>query len=233
MDSIKAFPKFTVFFVFLMLLEIAGLTVIPTFHMVSKALIMAGLIGFYISEEKRQSNAFLTGLIFALLGDCFLLFSTEQFFMIGLVCFLVMQVCYMTAFNRKRRIPKNKDYLISGGIAILGILITAFLWTDLGDLKLPVSIYAASIIGMAIYAYLRHPLLRGYSSILVGVVLFILSDSLLAVNKFGGEIPYGQIAVMITYMLAQYFIVTGQVLGNIPRERVKVETNSTFGRHKL
>ena len=162
MDSIKTFPKFTVFFSFLMVLEIAGLTVIPTFHMVSKAMIMAGIIGFYILVEKRQNNAFLTGLIFALLGDCFLLFGTVEFFVIGLACFLIMQLCYAVAFNSKRRIPKNRDYLICLGIGLLGVAVIVALWPNLGSMKTPVGLYAASIILMAIYAYLRHPRLRGY-----------------------------------------------------------------------
>ena len=217
-----------------MLLEIAGLTVIPTFHMVSKAMIMAGLIGFYIFIEKRQSNAFLAGLIFALLGDCFLLFSTVEFFVIGLICFLIMQVCYAVAFNTKRRIPKNNDYLVAFSIALIGAVILGFLWKDLGSIRTAVAFYAVAITIMAIYAYLRHPRLRGYKIVLLGVILFILSDALLAADKFNGTIPYGQIMVMVTYMLAQYFIVTGEVLSNMPRPKKisDLTTNGSFNRHK-
>jgi len=171
---------------------------------------MAGLIGFYIFIEKRQSNAFLAGLIFALLGDCFLLFSTVEFFVIGLICFLIMQVCYAVAFNTKRR------------------------WKDLGSIRTAVAFYAVAITIMAIYAYLRHPRLRGYKIVLLGVILFILSDALLAADKFNGTIPYGQIMVMVTYMLAQYFIVTGEVLSNMPRPKKisDLATNGSFNRHK-
>jgi len=186
MDAIKTFPKFTVFFVFLMALEIASLTVIPSFHIVSKPMILAGLIGFYILVEKRQNNAFLGGLIFALLGDCFLLYETVEFFIIGLACFLVMQLCYAAAFNHKRRIPKNKDYMICVIIALVGVCILMYLWSDLGSIRTPVVLYTVSIILMAIYAYLRHPRLRGYKILLVGVGLFIISDALLGLDKFSG-----------------------------------------------
>ena len=217
-----------------MALELAGLTVIPTFHMVSKAMIMAGIIGFYILVEKRQNNAFLTGLIFALLGDCFLLFGTVEFFIIGLVCFLIMQLCYAVAFNHKRRIPKNRDYLVCMVIGLLGIALIATLWPNLGSMRAPVGLYAASIILMAIYAYLRHLRLRGYKIVIAGVTLFIISDALLGVNKFNGSLPYGQILVMLTYMLAQYFIVTGEVLSNMPRAKLQpiIDPNSSFSRHK-
>jgi len=234
MDSIKTFPKFTILFLLLMALEIAGLTVIPTFHMVSKAMIIASLIGFYILIEKRQNNAFLTGLIFALLGDCFLLYETVELFVVGLICFLIMQLCYAGAFNSKRRIPKNKDYLICAGIIIIGVIILSFIWSDLGSMRTPIVLYTTSIVLMALYAYLRHPRLRGYKIVVSGVFLFIISDSLLGINKFSNALPYGQILVMVTYMLAQYFIVTGEVLSNMPRPKVQhvPDPNVTFNRHK-
>lgn len=233
MDSIRTFPKFTIFFVILMILEILGLTVIPSYHIVSKPMIMAGLIGFYIMGERVQNNAFLTGLIFALLGDCFLMFGTDDMFMIGLVCFLIMQICYTVTFNRKRRVPQSKDYIVPVVIGVIGLSILAFLWSSLADLKWAVAIYATAIVTMAIFAYLRHPKLRGYGILFVGVCLFIISDALLGFNKFGGDIPYAQIAVMLTYMVAQYLIVTGEVLGNMPRRKVEVKSDSAFGRHKV
>ena len=221
MDAIRTFPKFTIFFVVLMILEILGLTVVPSYHMVSKPMILAGLIGFYIMHERRQSHAFLTGLIFALLGDCFMLFGTDDMFMVGLVCFLIMQICYTVTFNRKRRVPQFKDYQVPFLIGIIGLSLLAFLWNGLDGMKLSVSIYAIAIVIMAIFAYLRHPKLRGYSALFVGVCLFIISDALLGFSKFGDSFPYAQIAVMMTYMIAQYLIVTGEVLGNMSRSKLK------------
>ena len=216
-----------------MILELLGLTVIPSYHIVSKPMIMASLIGFYIFEERRQSNIFITGLIFALLGDCFLLFGTSDMFMVGLVCFLIMQICYTGAFNSKRRIPRPKDYLIPVIIGVVGLSILAFLWSGLGELKWPVTVYTFAIIIMAIYAYLRHPKLRGYGILFTGVLFFIVSDGLLGYSKFGEDFPYAQIAVMVTYMIAQYLIVTGEVLGNMRKPKVEIESDSAFGRHKV
>jgi len=232
MDAIKTFPKFTIFFIILMILEILGLTVIPSYHIVSKPMIMAGLIGFYIFGEKRQDHIFLTGLIFALLGDCFLLFGTSDMFVIGLICFLIMQICYTSTFNRKRRIPRTKDYIVPIIIALIALSVLGVLWSDLGDMQWTVALYPIAITTMAIYAYLRHPKLRGYGILFTGVCLFIVSDALLGFNKFGSNFPYAQIAIMVTYMLAQYLIVTGEVLGNMPRPKVKVKSDSAFSRHK-
>jgi uncharacterized membrane protein YhhN len=233
MDSIRTFPKFTIFFVILMILEILGITVIPSYHIVSKPMIMAGLIGFYIFEERRQNHAFLSGLIFALLGDSFMLFGTDDMFVIGLVCFLIMQISYTLAFNQKRRIPRYKDYLIPICISLVGIFILIYLWDGLGTMKWAVMIYTLAIVTMASFAYLRHPKLRGYSILFAGVCLFIISDALLGFNKFSEDLPYADIAIMVTYMLAQYLIVTGEVLGNMPKQKEKVKSDSAFGRHKV
>jgi len=232
MDSIKTFPKFTIIFIILMILEILGLTVVPTYHIVSKPMILAGLIGFYIFEEKRQNHAFITGLIFALLGDCFMLFGTDDMFMVGLICFLIMQICYTSAFNKKRRIAKSKDYIVPAISGLVGLSALAFLWNGLGELQWAVAIYTIAIVTMAIFAYLRHPKLRGYSILFTGVCLFIVSDALLGFNKFGSDFPYAQITVMVTYMTAQYLIVTGEVLGNMHKPKVEVKSNSAFSRHK-
>lgn len=233
MDAIKTFPKFTVVFIILMILEILGLTVIPSYHIVSKPMIMAGLIAFYIMEEKRQNHAFLTGLIFALLGDCFLMFGTSDMFVIGLVCFLIMQLCYTSTFNTKRRVPRTKDYIVPVVIALIGLSVLGFLWSGLGGMRWPVTAYTVAIVSMAIFAYLRHPKLRGYTLLFSGVILFIISDGLLGYNQFGGDLPYASILVMMTYMLAQYFIVTGEVLGNRRKPKKEVaNTGEHFGRHK-
>ena len=232
MDAIKTFPKFTILFVILMILEVLGLTVIPSYHIVSKPMILASLIGFYILEEKRQNHVFLTGLIFALLGDCFLLFGTDDMFAVGLTAFLIMQICYATTFNKHRRIPRNRDYIIPGILIIMGVSTLFYLWPDLGSMKYAVAVYTTAIIIMAIFAYLRHPKLRGYSAVFAGVILFIVSDALLAINKFGGEFAYAGIYVMITYMLAQYLIVTGVVLARLKMEVVKEKEVSRFARHR-
>lgn len=232
MDAIKTFPKFTIFFILLMILEILGLTVIPSYHMVSKPMIMAGLIGFYIFEERSQSHAFITGLIFALLGDSFMLFGTDDMFVIGLVCFLIMQICYTVTFNKKRRIPRTRDYAVPAVIGIIGLSILAYLWDNLGDMQWAVAGYTLAIVLMAMYAYLRHPKLRGYGLLFIGVCFFILSDTLLGMDKFGTNFPYAQIVVMLTYMVAQYLIVTGEVLGNMKRVAVEDRSSTSFGRHK-
>jgi uncharacterized membrane protein YhhN len=85
------------------------------------------------------------------------------------------------------------------------------LFPTLGDLKIPVSVYAATISFMLIMA------LKGYLTwenharyyILIGAISFVTSDSLLAIDKFHSPIPNNSFWIMITYLLAQGFITFG------------------------
>ena len=48
-----------------------------------------------------------------------------------------------------------------------------------------------------------------YSLVITGALLFLASDSILAINKFAFKIPYASIWIMLTYAFAQYFILKG------------------------
>jgi uncharacterized membrane protein YhhN len=57
---------------------------------------------------------------------------------------------------------------------------------------------------------LRHIVSKAaWNSLFSGALLFVMSDSLLAINKFVHPIPEAGFLIMSTYILAQYFIVQG------------------------
>lgn len=64
---------------------------------------------------------------------------------------------------------------------------------------------------MVLTAFLRQKEVSKISFILVflGAILFVISDSILAVDKFYMSLKYSSISIMLTYALAQYFIVIG------------------------
>ena len=81
----------------------------------------------------------------------------------------------------------------------------------LGNLLLPVFVYAMTISIMLLFA------LKGFmnwhkpanSYILIGAIIFVASDSILAFDKFYAPIQYSSFFIMITYLTAQYLIVMG------------------------
>lgn len=232
MNPIKKHPLFSLFFLVIVVAEMVGLTAYPQIRLASKGMIMASLIGFYIVTAKRQNHVFMLGMIFALLGDAFLLFESESFFLIGLGSFLIMQLCYARTFYSKMRIIRPSDKVIVGILALIPIIFLAVAWASLGALKYAVAVYSVVITLMLITAFLRHKKLHGYLLVLIGSIFFVVSDMLLAGNKFLGAIPYGNILVMATYIIAQYLIVNGIVLDDEPYQTSKSAVKGTFTRHK-
>ncbi len=116
MIDLTKYSKFTIFFGIIFILNLLFFTYLVEYRVVAKPIIMASLIGFYISVERRQSNAFVLAMIFALLGDVFLLFTSEAFFLIGLGCFLIMQLLYAFIFSSEASHDKKK--LHSGALIL-------------------------------------------------------------------------------------------------------------------
>lgn len=87
-------------------------------------------------------------------------------------------------------------------------------------MKIPVAMYALCIALMVIVAATGNSASPAYRFIFGGAVLFIISDGLLAWNKFVSPFPLADQAVMLTYMLAQFFIVSGVILQTNAKARV-------------
>ena len=205
------FKKFTIFYLAVAILYFLALFFLPQYVSVTKPLIMSSLIGFYISTETRQNNGFLLGMIFALLGDIFLMFDNDSFFIAGLFCFLLMQWTYLFTFKQHFTKPKVKTTLYFTAIFLISCSLLAWMWPYLGSMKMHVTIYFISILSMVFFAITRDKNIPFYFSVVSGAILFLISDALLAVNKFAVQFSYAGVLVMLTYIAAQYLIVTGIV----------------------
>ncbi len=218
MDIFKKYKGFTLFYTLVFIANLVFFEVLTDYRMVSKPMIMASLIGFYISVERKQSNAFILAMIFAIFGDIFLMFSSEDFFKLGLGSFLIMQILYTFTFLQDRIVNTKTILIKSIPVLFITLLVITYLWNGLGDLKVPVTIYALAISLMVISALIRKTSVNWYGPVVIGVVLFLVSDALIAVSKFGNMsdniLKY---LIMATYMIAQYLIVRGVVERNQPK----------------
>ncbi len=211
MSELKKYLPFTIFFAFLFIANLATFDVFTTYRGVVKALVMGSLIGFYIGNVEKQDNGIILAMIFALFGDVFLLFEGETFFMIGLSCFLVMQLLYSVSFARDRdtNIKLQGWFLL---VAAIGVAAVVYMIPKLGDMQIPVVIYSFAIMTMSYLGIHRKQRLSGYNWVAVGCVFFVISDMVLALGKFVGPFAGNQYFVMATYMVAQYAIVRGIIL---------------------
>jgi uncharacterized membrane protein YhhN len=192
----------------------------PTFHFWLKPLLMPVLLIFfyYNTPIHPAKNAWyiFAGLSFAWAGDVFLLLENRipNFFLFGLGSFLATHICYIFFF-KKLASPNTNWYIKNAwlwlSILVYGVLLVIGLWPDLGEMKIPVIIYAGCISIMVILSMRTQPDLPKniWVWLALGAFLFFISDSILAINKFHTASQFGPPLVMLTYGLAQYFIILG------------------------
>lgn len=175
------------------------------------------LLAVYFSGNFPSKKFLLIALVFSWIGDIILLFADrhELFFIVGLIAFLISHIVYILLFNKqlKYKNRKNKAIFWIGVTCIIVYLFTmiSILLQSLGDLTIPVFVYALVISTMLLFA------LKGFLNweepgnwyILIGAIAFISSDSILAFNKFYAPIVLSSFLIMITYLIAQYLIVVG------------------------
>lgn len=162
-------------------------------------------------------NILLTALLFSWIGDIILMFADkgELYFIFGLVAFLVSHIIYIVVFNKqlKTEFYKNKFFFLMGVGVILVYLITmlSLLLPSLGELKIPVVVYALTISTMLLFAFKGSLYWRNPANIyiLMGAIFFVVSDSILAINKFYTTLPLSSFWIMATYLMAQFCITSG------------------------
>lgn len=170
------------------------------------AMVLAVALVFARGETSRFQLKLVAALVLCLAGDVFLML--DGFFIPGLVSFLAAHLCYLALFRQGVRWFPSGPALAATLVAAAGMY--AFLFPHLGPvLKVAVAAYATVIALMAAQAIGRATVLRDGASIAVAVgsVFFMLSDTLLAINKFAQPLPLAPLWVLSTYYAAQVLIV--------------------------
>lgn len=192
-------------------------------HTVCKPLIIITLVLAYlvsVSMEDR-SRSLLLALIFSGTGDVLLMFQDDNgsFFMMGLIAFLTSHVFYIFTYRQHQHNESENGLQgihkirLAFPIILAGTGLIFVLYPALGDLKIPVMLYALVLVVMVLNALLRlgKTTPPSFWMVFTGALLFMASDSLLAINKFLDPLPFGNIGVMTTYISAQYLIVKGLI----------------------
>ena len=189
------------------------------FRYITKPLLMPLLTLAYILGHDRKniySRLMISGLFFSWLGDIFLMPEDNDgiYFIVGLSCFLTTHILYIFYFLKIWSAEKSffRQYpFLLWLVGIYGAGLLYLLWPYLGELKIPVSVYAViicSMLIMALWQLKRIPWnIAGY--FILGAGLFVISDSILAINKFRQPLPFAGILIMATYVAAQVMIVMG------------------------
>lgn len=218
---------------YIILYLLAGIITIYSEHFglillmyVSKILLMP-LLALYLYTQTKDLKKFLfiyLALFFSWLGDIFLMFPRNEYeqstakilFLAGLVAFLIGHLNYIIYFIKEVKVkPKitllvEKPYWVLPFVVFI-VLLLKLLYPGLGAMKLPVTIYAIIISTMLLTAFNRKNISDNTSFLLIfsGALLFVFSDSCIALNLFYQPFDFARIAIMSTYVLAQALIIKG------------------------
>ena len=158
------------------------------------------------------------GLVFSLAGDVFLMLEKDLFIQ-GLISFFMAHICYVLAFGQFLDF-NSLPWLLLLGFVVISFGIWQYLKGSLGKLKIPVLAYISIIILMSFAAGSwsiqsigtnnSMPALLAFT----GSVIFMSSDTSLAINRFKQKYKYGQVLTLSTYYVAQILLVLSAISFN-------------------
>ena len=179
---------------------------------VFKPLVLVALIlaaWFMGAGESATGRWLLAALFLSLLGDVALLADNTARFALGLASFLLAHVAFVVAFVQSG-MPR-------AGLAVVGLVLVGALAAVVGRRVVPaaaregglglggaVTAYMAVIAAMVVAAWAT-----GRPLVALGATVFMVSDAVLALDRFVRARRFGALAVMVTYHLGQVLIVLG------------------------
>lgn len=162
-------------------------------------------------ESNIYTHLILAGLVFSLLGDVFLMLPKDRF-VPGLISFLVAHILYSIAFWQQFEGPMV--WWLPSLIGAASVIIFLLLLPNLGTLLIPVGLYIAVIAQMAWGAgeFWMNAQSQAAAHAFGGALLFMVSDTVLAFDRFKGPFRTSVLLIMSTYFCAQGLITLSVLL---------------------
>jgi uncharacterized membrane protein YhhN len=166
-------------------------------HIAKPATLAALLI--YASTDPSASSWLIAALALSLLGDVYLMLP-GNLFVAGLAAFLVGHLAYIDAFHASLGWRVVWSALVLGVSAPIGLRIVGA--APSMPLRVAVTAYMVVIGVMA-----GSSIAAGLPIAVVGALLFMLSDSMIAWNKFVSPFAGAKLAIIVTYHVGQALLV--------------------------
>jgi uncharacterized membrane protein YhhN len=209
-------------YLFALIIEIfANLTQNIQLQYFSKPSLMLILLFYFAINTRKLDSAkylIIIALIFSWLGDVLLLLDKQfkTLFIYGLIAFLIAHIFYIFYFWKIRKLNAVTDLpnaLIFVGIAAYSLTLFAFLAPNVRNLLVPVAVYALVITTMLAVCLSAFNLkTQTFGKLCVaGTFLFLVSDSILAINRFVAPFTFAPVLIMLTYAIAQLLITEGSL----------------------
>ena len=186
-------------------------------HQAFKPLAMLLMMGWVLMRllaaggVTRHALWLLLALGASCVGDVLLMLRGQ--FVAGLIAFLCAHLAYIALFRGDAPTLAHRRAVmgtLAAGLTMYGVLVAGGLPVEL---RLPVAVYVLVISLMAAQAIGRAAAMQGEANkraawgVALGALLFMLSDSLLAINRFVTPLPLAELWVLVSYYAAQFLIV--------------------------
>ena len=196
---------------------LSAVGILPWFMLFKPSVMAIGIV-FIILHALRSSKTsdnpprlslglLLGAIVFSLAGDVFLMLPGDQFIP-GLASFLVAHIFYIVLFKQDSTWFANRKALAT--VWGVGAIMFGILWNNLPEpaLKAAVAAYVSVISLMVAQAIGRASSQQTPSArwIAWGAGIFMLSDTMIAINKFLMPIPLADLWILATYYAAQIII---------------------------
>ncbi|SEM95050.1 YhhN-like protein [Stigmatella aurantiaca] len=211
----------------------------PLLIAISKPMIVPSLAGIlYLSRQGTASTirwgAFYVALFFCWIGDIALLFEESNYFFIGLGSFGVGHIFFIRSYLLlDRRAIQWKSFAYGLPFIVYGYTLYSIIYHQLMLPKEPhtenptaqalaIAGYMVVLLSNGMTGSLRLRLKHKPSSstsILAGIVLFVQSDSIIAVTEYVSVLPIERFAIMATYILGLCLMVHGCILDSQESEQ--------------
>ncbi|WP_330961526.1 lysoplasmalogenase [Photobacterium sp. 53610] len=166
---------------------------------------------FQFGSGDLYQQVIVAGLLCSVVGDIFLMLPKDRF-VAGLTSFLLAHIVYSFAFWGELAAPIV--WWLPALLGGAGIIVYLLLLPSLGRLAIPVAVYVAVILQMTWAAgeyWLTTRTGAGLAAF-AGALMFLVSDTLLALDRFRGSFRTATGSIMTTYYLSQSLLVISVLL---------------------
>ncbi|WP_439516627.1 lysoplasmalogenase family protein [Sediminibacterium sp.] len=190
---------------------------------ISKLLLIPSLLVYLFTRRKEDvlvgiNFFYLVAILFAFIGDMLLVIINDLLFLPGMISYIVNLFFLCIFFLQLQKIYLRqlmRPLLVVLVLSVIGYFVYGFLGEKLKQFQLPVLIYMVFVAITAALAMntTQHPQLHKTGwYFFIGILVFILSNTILVLNRFHFLYHNLYVAVMLTYGSAQYLLARGVAL---------------------
>ena len=210
----------SILFLAVVIFHITGVLMSEKWAFVSKPFLMTSVVVIYLVSVKSPNFWYVSALFFSFWGDVLLLFK-EQFFVFGLGSFLLAHILYIKITSGfVRKIGWQKVIMVCIPFVLFLFSFLYMIIDKLQGMRIPVIVYGIVISSFGAVTLLNYIQNKNTSNLwlLLGALIFITSDSLIAINRFYEPREIYRLIIMLTYIVAQYLICKAMIVKNSYQE---------------